>query len=92
MKDVISGDGWNWSRVSMEIPDRIVQKIKATPFSLTARGEDRLAWKASNNGDFELKSAYQIATNGDVICTLFPGQWVWKVNTLPKIQSFIWRC
>lgn len=59
VKDVISGDGWNWTRVSMEIPDRIVQKTKATPFSLTTRGKDRLAWKASNNGDFELKSAYQ---------------------------------
>lgn len=92
MKDVNSGDEWNWSKVSMEILDRIVQKIKVTPFSFVAKGEDRLAWKALSHGDFELKSEYQIATNGDVNCTPFPGQWVWKVNTLPKIQSFVWRC
>ena len=66
------------------------QYFKASPISLAARGQDRLAWGKSTHGGFELKSAYQIAIGNEV--APFSGQWEWKVNILPRIQTFVWMC
>ena len=48
-------------------------------------------WKESPRGEFNLKSAYRMASglnpNSD-----FSGQWIWKLHTLPKIQFFLWKC
>ena len=36
-------------------------------------------------------SAYLIATNL-MEAESFDVSWIWKLNTLPRIQMFIWRC
>ena len=33
------------------------------PFALASRGEDKLTWKESEHGLFNIGSAYKIATN-----------------------------
>lgn len=61
------------------------------PFALASRGEDKLTWKVSDHGLFNLGSAYNLATkqcNEDS----FKGTWIWKVRILPRIQSFVWLC
>ena len=46
----------------------------------------------STHGGFELKSAYQIAIGSEEGASPFSGQWVWKANILPRIQTFVWMC
>ena len=91
VKDVISASGWNWSSISMDLPQEVLSEIKATPFVMAASSTDRLAWTGTANGNFNLQSAYELAVD----CGgnhLFNGQWIWKIKIFPKIQFFLWRC
>lgn len=73
VKEVVSANGWDWSKISIPIPDSVSIKLKATLVSLAARGQDKLAWGMSTHGDFELKSAYQHAIGGKEMVTHFSG-------------------
>ena len=42
-------------------------------------------------GDFDLKSAYLLATDNMEDAT-FKGQWIWKLKILLRIQLFVWKC
>ena len=91
VKEVISTNGWNWSKISIELPLSIKLEIQATPYVLAARCEDRLSRAANSHGNFDLRSAYKLATveNNNYE---FRGQWIWKIKFLPKIQFFVWKC
>ena len=91
VKDVVSANGWDWPATSFEFPDPIRQVFQAIPFAMASRGEDRLTWKDSDNGLFNLGSAYKIATD-QVNADPFRGMWIWKAKVLPRIQSFVWLC
>ena len=82
---------WDWFSFQMIFPDEVLRDIMATLIPFSTRFEDRLAWKHSAKGDFDLKSAYLHATNtmGDAP---FKGQWIWKLKILPRIQMFVWKC
>ena len=91
-KDVVDCAGtWNWNILQMALPSEIISELKATPIPLTTRMNDRLAWKYSPRGEFDLKSAYLLTTaaRGDVP---FMGNWIWKLKTMPRIQIFVWKC
>ena len=77
---------WDWSSFQMIFPDEILRDIMATPIPFSARFEDKLAWKYSAKGDFELKSAYGLATDS-LRDAPFNGTWIWKLKILPKIQN-----
>ena len=73
IKDVVDSMGrWDWSSFQMIFLDEILRDIMATPIPFSSRCEDRMAWA---NGDFDLKSAYLLATDkrGDAP---FKGQWI----------------
>ena len=59
--------------------------------TLLSKGEDKLAWSRSPKGTFDLKSTYRIAM-GDECIKPFSALWIWKVNTLPRIRTFLWKC
>ena len=40
---------------------------------------------------FDLKSAYSFAREVDDV-GIIDADWIWKLETLPKIKSFLWRC
>ena len=91
-KDVVDYTGiWNWSILPMVLPSEIINELKATPTPKFAQVEDRLAWKYSPRGGFDLKSAYllSIDSRGDAP---FKGDWIWKLKTLLRIQAFVWKC
>ena len=91
LKDVISLGRWNWSMIPFNLPSEIRDEIQAISISLLARNKDKLAWKLSPKGSFDMGSAYLIATNL-MEAESFDVSWIWKLNTLPRIQMFIWRC
>ena len=89
IKDVVDLTGrWDWSSFQMIFPDEVLRDIMATLIPFSTRFEDRLAWKHSAKGDFDLKSAYLLATN-TIRDAPFKGQWIWKLKILPRIQMFV---
>ena len=81
---------WQGHCLSFVLPDHILNAIKATPLSCNQEAEDTLQWAFSKNGFFSLKSAYLLARglnplNLDSVSVA----WVWKVETLPKVQFFL---
>ena len=64
-----------------------------TPISQFADVSDRLSWAFSPSGKFDTKNAYSIAYKyHSLFRNKFYGNWIWKVDTLPKVQMFIWKC
>ena len=49
-------------------------------------------WKFSKNGELTTNSAYRLAKQGEENATQFSGQWIWKLDILPKIINFLWLC
>ena len=91
VKDMVSSVGWNWARIPFELPSSCKKEIQATPFALTGTSQGRLIWVGSRGGEFDLKSAYIHAADlGSP--RQFHGNWVWTIKTLPRIQSFLWKC
>ncbi|KAL0010575.1 hypothetical protein SO802_005683 [Lithocarpus litseifolius] len=60
VKEVVTVNGWDWSKISISMPDNVNTKLKATPVSLAAQLQDRLTWGMSTHRGFELKSAYKL--------------------------------
>ncbi|XP_065629558.1 uncharacterized protein LOC112003977 [Quercus suber] len=76
VKDVFGPHGWDWSKISIQVPNNILMEINVMPYSLrTSLEEDRLIWNGDNRGDFELKSAYTIATRCSEEEEEFMGSW-----------------
>ena len=84
--------GWNWCKISMELPAKTYMEIKAMPHSCVLEEKDKLIWAATSNGEFNLASAYKIASNQVDFVPAFNGCWIWKLKILPKIRSFTWMC
>ena len=75
----------------MEMPSNITRVIQATPIPLATRIEDKMAWKLSPKGDFDLKSAYLMVLE-PIVEAPSRGKWIWKLKILPRIQTFVWKC
>ncbi|KAL4599564.1 hypothetical protein ACB092_11G135600 [Castanea dentata] len=91
VKDVRDSGSWNWPIIQMDLPIEIIRELQATPIPITTKIEDRLAWKFSSQGEFDLKSAY-LLTLEPTVEVPFKEKWVWNLKTLPRIQAFVWRC
>ena len=92
-KDVFGPHGWDWSRISFVLPSQVLMDINSIPCSIRANQEgDRLFWVGAKKGDFDLNYAYSIASSSVVDGSSFLGSWVWKLDTLPRIKTFIWQC
>lgn len=94
MMDIASFLGWNWEGLSFDLPASILLEIKATPVPFSNHSEDWLSWFSSPNGEFKLKEAYRLANlaGNNTANQIFRGDWVWKVQSLPKIKHFLWQC
>ena len=59
------------------------------PIQMYGSGRDTVMWKFSKNGEFNTNSAYRLAIQGEENATQFSGQWIWKLDILPRIINFI---
>ena len=71
VRDVASDRGWDWSKISMDIPLPIKLETQAIPYATTTSRPNKLAWANNPQGVFYFKSAYDIAIGSDHI--LFEG-------------------
>lgn len=60
--------------------------IQATPYAIATLSVDKLSWSLNPRGIFDLKSAYNLATDNESYH--FDGEWIWKSKVLPKIKFF----
>ena len=90
--DFRDNNDWKWESLSFVLPPSIKEKIQAIPFQDYGSREDMLLWKFTKDGDFYSNSAYVsiLADLGEI--NTFKGAWIWKVDSLPKIISFLWLC
>ena len=84
--------GWKWEALSFELLASIKDRIKAIPRQLVRRREDVIMWKFFKDGEFTTKFAYAWLNGFQQIDVTFQGQWIWKIDTLPKIINFLWLC
>ena len=87
--DMLQGNDWNWNALSLELLANILEKIKATPIRMYRDRKDTLSWSLSKDGEFSLALAYLLAIPDGNHDIPFLGEWIWKVDTLPRIQSFL---
>lgn len=92
VKDIVLDLGWDWRKISIILPSQVVMEIRAMPHSCVASSEDRLIWAATSNGQFNLSSAYLLSIQQPEPHQYFNGNWIWKLNVLPRVQFFIWMC
>ena len=94
LKDISGFFGWNWEGLSFDSPAYIQLEIKTTPLPFSNQGGNRLSWFSSPNDEFKLKKAYYLANwdENNEVGHSFKGEWVWKVQSLPKIKLFLWKC
>ena len=85
---MVSTNGWNWAATSFELPDSLKLELQAIPYAVASRGCDKLAWKDSEHGMFNLWSKYKIAMYKDRLFS-FRGNWIWKAKILRRIQYFV---
>nr|POE44776.1 hypothetical protein CFP56_77279 [Quercus suber] len=83
---------WKWEALSFVLPPCIKEKIRAIPIREFGSGEDNLMWKFTKDGDFSTNSAYQSILKDVGVENIFKGAWIWKLDTIPKIMSFLWLC
>ena len=89
--EILSDFSWDWRRIPLDLPFKVKSLIQAIPISFMSRGQNKLAWSGNPRGTFDLKSAYFIAMTEEAIHP-FNSRWTWKLETLPKIKTFLWRC
>lgn len=90
VRDVVSNRGWEWYKIIMELPLPFKLEIQAIPCATSVPRLVKLAWAYNPQGVFYFKSAYDLAIGNDL--TPFEGEWISKLQTIPKIQYFIWKC
>lgn len=81
---------WNSMSISFELPENILNVIKAIRLSYDQGTEDTLTWAFSKNGNFSLKTAYLLAKGLNPLNLITKSiAWVWKNELPPKIQFFL---
>ena len=85
VKDATLTGRWNLSLSSFQFPPDLCWKIMATPISQFTDISDRLSWASSPLGNFDANNAYSIACNHSLFQNKLCGNWIWKVDTLPKV-------
>ena len=90
--DLCCSQNWKWELISFDLPQPIKEKIKAVPIQLHGSGRDTMTWKFSNNGEFTASSVYRLANQREEPATQFHSLWIWRLDILPRITTFLWLC
>ncbi|GLT95486.1 hypothetical protein SLE2022_131660 [Rubroshorea leprosula] len=75
--------------IAYQLPKDILDQILAVPISFSSNRDDTLSWKGGLDGSFSPSHAYLIVRNLPP-STKDDWRWIWKSQTFPKIQTFIW--
>ncbi|OMO85295.1 reverse transcriptase [Corchorus capsularis] len=74
---------------SFSLPHDIFSVIIATPLQTFVSKSDTFLWKASNDGQYTVQSAYNLAKGIGQVDQFW--KWVWSLKFLPKLKFFLWE-
>lgn len=93
VSDIKGPEGeWNISNLSFDLPSEIRDELIGIPRSIAFDIQDVATWKYSSNGQFSTRSAYLLACGWNPQIKDEGWKWIWKSNSHPRIQFFIWQC
>nr|POE61120.1 putative ribonuclease h protein [Quercus suber] len=92
IQEVTTEIGWDLTNLSFVFPNCILNAVRAIPLRRFAEREDHRSWISSLNGEFDPKNAYLLAIDDNLETSDFHGKWIWKLQSLPKIKIFLWKC
>ena len=82
---------WDTEKLSQVLPASILPHVLAIPIPL-ADVEDTFCWGLTVSGEFSVKSAtWKAQGSFDPALSPWKFNWIWKLDILPKIQSFLWQ-
>ena len=88
---------WKVDLVGRSYPFSQALKIFQIPISKTNFVQDKLFWRFSKNGEYQVKKAYKLLTRDDASHPRYfyakMGWWrtFWKIKVPLKISTFIWK-
>ncbi|KAL5754997.1 hypothetical protein ACOSP7_023217 [Xanthoceras sorbifolium] len=85
----LRGEEWNNNILCEVLLLDIVLHIISIQAGIYISGEDRHIWGLSKNGEFIVKSAYEVIS-GDCEAGLWNWHFIWKLKIYPKVQFFMW--
>lgn len=83
---------WNLRQIREHLPE-FEEPIRLLPLWNTRR-KDKQVWLLLKHGEYTTRSGYGVSVIQDIPLLHIQFNWqkhVWKVQTLPKIKSFIWK-
>ena len=100
LSDLFDSNGnWNFNNISFHLPPSITDLLKAIPRPHHSKQADNLIWRNSPDGEFSLKSAYEITSllyiqaKPNVQTPHPPSQsftWIWTTHTSHRTKLFLW--
>jgi len=83
---------WNIPKLCQVLPDQaIIQKIRGIDIPTTDL-EDTICWGLDKTGEFTTKSATWLAHKSQPLKKPdWAHKWIWTIDTMPKIQIFLWQ-
>lgn len=94
--DIIKGGKWNLDRIRHLLPQHIITDILATPLAVHSVNHDYLRWTKSEDGRFNVKSAYFLALNPNlpIPTPYYSISWktMWKIPVPFKYRMLMWNC
>ena len=88
---------WKSNLVRTLYPPPQAGDILQIPIPKTNLVRDKLVWKHSNNGEYHVKTAYELLNNGTLNIPRHPHlnqeTWnkLWKMKVPLKINNFVWK-
>jgi hypothetical protein len=85
---------WNVPLITSTFEPYSAAKILNTPLYSSVT-EDRRLWRAEQNGEYSVRSAYRLCTQEliDTSHLRMNGAWnlIWEIKIPAKVKNFIWR-
>jgi hypothetical protein len=92
VSNYVINENWNWDLITNRLPDSICSLIAKLKVPTNGKN-DMPNWDLSNDGNFSLKTAYNIISglNNDTtnIHSLFDQVWQWKGPT--RVRTILWK-
>jgi len=88
----IPGRGWDFAKIDPYTTNNTRLELRAVVLDLVTGARDRLSWKFSQDGQFSVRSAYEMLTVDEVprpnMASFF--NCLWKVRVPERVKTFLW--
>ncbi|KAK3204387.1 hypothetical protein Dsin_018433 [Dipteronia sinensis] len=87
--DYLMSSEWKVHKLIGVLPWGVIQSILSIHVDINHGVPDKAIWGLSKNGDFSVRSAYELHFEKDDV-PLWEWSFIWKLNLPPKVSHFLW--